>query len=78
MAPGSLLGSGVGGAVVGGAVGRGAGVLGGSVGWVDGAVAGSWRYEGGGIELEPFEPLPRRVREEVEAEARRLAAFQAD
>ena len=45
---------------------------------VDGAVAGSWRYEGGGIELEPFEPLPRRVREEVEAEARRLAAFQAD
>src|SRR5438132_619440 len=45
---------------------------------VDGAVAGSWRYEGGGIKLEPFEPLPRRVREEVEAEAGRLAAFQAD
>ena len=43
---------------------------------VDGAVAGSWRYEGGGIELEPFEPLPRRVSEEVEADARRLAAFQ--
>jgi len=42
---------------------------------VDGAVAGTWRYEGGRIEIKPFEPLPKAVREEVEDEARRLAAF---
>ena len=45
---------------------------------VDGVVAGSWHYEGGGIKIEPFEPLPRRVREEVAEESRRLAAFHAD
>jgi hypothetical protein len=45
---------------------------------VDGAVAGSWRYEGGRIRLEPFEPLPRPVRRELEEEARALAAFHAD
>ena len=44
---------------------------------VDGAVAGSWRYEGGRILIEPFEPLPRRVRTEVDEEARRLGAFHA-
>lgn len=44
---------------------------------VDGAVAGSWRYEAGRVEVEPFEPLPRRVREEVDEEAGRLAAFHA-
>jgi len=42
---------------------------------VDGAVAGTWRYEGGRIEIKPFEPLPKAVREEVEDEARRLAEF---
>ena len=42
---------------------------------VDGAVAGTWRYEGGRIEIKPFEPLPKPVREEVEDEARRLAEF---
>lgn len=45
---------------------------------VDGAVAGTWRYEGGRIKVEPFEPLPRRVRGDVDAEAGRLAAFHAD
>jgi hypothetical protein len=42
---------------------------------VDGAVAGSWRYEGGRIRLEPFEPIPRSVRRELDDEARGLAAF---
>jgi len=44
---------------------------------VDGSVAGSWRYEDGRIRLEPFEPLPRGVRRELEDEARELAAFHA-
>jgi hypothetical protein len=44
---------------------------------VDGAVAGSWTYDGGRIRLEPFEPLPRAVRRELEDEGRRLAAFHA-
>jgi winged helix DNA-binding protein len=44
---------------------------------VDGAVAGTWRYEKGGIKLEPFDSLPRRVRAEVDDESRRLAAFHA-
>ena len=42
---------------------------------VDGAVAGTWRYEGGRIEVKPFEPLPKAARREVEDEAKRLAAF---
>ena len=45
---------------------------------IDGAVAGTWRYEKGGVTLEPFEPLPRKVRAEVDDEARRLAAFHTD
>jgi len=45
---------------------------------VDGAVAGRWRYEGGRILLEPFEPLPKRARRELEAEAAGLAVFHAD
>ena len=45
---------------------------------VDGAVAGTWRYAGGGVQLKPFEPLPRTTRLELEEEARRLAAFHAD
>jgi hypothetical protein len=44
---------------------------------VDGAVAGAWRYEGGRIRVEPFAPLPRQVRRELEDEAERLAAFHA-
>jgi hypothetical protein len=42
---------------------------------VDGAVAGTWRYEGGRIEVKPFEPLPRAARRDVEDEATRLAGF---
>jgi hypothetical protein len=45
---------------------------------VNGAVAGTWRYEGGGVRLQPFEPLSRKVRRELEDEAERLAAFHAD
>ena len=44
---------------------------------VDGFVAGTWRLEGGRVELEPFEPVPRRVRAELEREAAALAAFHA-
>src|SRR2546423_4543814 len=44
---------------------------------VDGTVAGTWRYEGGRVEVKPFEPLPAAARTEVEAEARRLTAFPA-
>ena len=42
---------------------------------VDGAVAGTWRYEKGEVRLAPFEPLAPAVRDEVEDEAARLAAF---
>jgi Winged helix DNA-binding domain len=42
---------------------------------VDGAVAGTWRHREGRVELEPFEPLPRATRRELDAEAERLAAF---
>jgi hypothetical protein len=42
---------------------------------VDGFVAGRWRYERGKVELEPFDPLPRRGRRELEDEAKRLAGF---
>ena len=42
---------------------------------IDGAVAGAWRVEGGRVELEPFEPIPKSVRREVHEEAQRLAAF---
>ena len=48
---------------------------------VDGLIAGSWRAErvrGRFVVVpEPFEPLPSRVRREVEEEAERLAAFYA-
>ena len=44
---------------------------------VDGAVAGTWRYESGRIRLDPYEPLPRSVRSELDAEASRLAVFHA-
>jgi Winged helix DNA-binding domain len=42
---------------------------------VDGAVAGTWRYEGGRVEVKPFEPLPKAARREVDDEAKRLAHF---
>jgi hypothetical protein len=44
---------------------------------VDGFVAGAWRVEDGKIALEPFAPLPRTARRELDDEARRLAAFLA-
>ena len=45
---------------------------------VDGAVAGTWRHEGGRVRLEPYEPIPRSLRRELNSEAVRLAAFHAD
>jgi hypothetical protein len=44
---------------------------------VDGQVAGTWRYEKGRVHTEPFEPLPRGAKSELDAEAERLAAFHA-
>ncbi len=44
---------------------------------VDGQVAGTWREERGRVRLEPFEPLPRSVRRDVEEEARALAGYLA-
>jgi hypothetical protein len=44
---------------------------------VDGEVAGTWRYGDGRILVEPFDTLPQRVRQEVDDEAERLAAFHA-
>jgi len=42
---------------------------------VDGVVAGLWRLENEKVKVEPFAPLPRAVRRELDDEARRLAAF---
>jgi hypothetical protein len=44
---------------------------------VDGVVAGTWRLEDGKVKTEPFAPLPRNARRELEEEARRLEAFLA-
>lgn len=44
---------------------------------VDGQVAGTWKHEAGSIALQPFEPLPRAVRRELENEAVGLAALHA-
>ena len=44
---------------------------------VDGVVAGRWRLERGKVKTEPFAPLPRAARRELEDEAARLAAFVA-
>jgi DNA glycosylase AlkZ-like len=44
---------------------------------VDGRVAGTWRNDGGRVKLDPFEPVPRGARRELEEEAKRLAAFYA-
>jgi hypothetical protein len=45
---------------------------------VDGAVAGTWRYDDGRVQLEPFEPLAGPVRDGIEEEAARLAAWHAE
>lgn len=45
---------------------------------VDGAVAGSWRQEGVKVVLEPFEPLPRAARRELDDERAQLEAFLTD
>lgn len=42
---------------------------------VDGLVAGRWRHENGKVALDPFAPLPRAVRRELEDEGARLAEF---
>jgi Winged helix DNA-binding domain len=42
---------------------------------VDGVVAGLWRQEAEKVVLEPFAPVPRAVRRELEAETRRLAEW---
>ncbi|HWB71125.1 MAG TPA: winged helix DNA-binding domain-containing protein [Egibacteraceae bacterium] len=42
---------------------------------VDGAVAGTWRYEPGGVRLEPFGRPDRTTLRELREEAERLAAF---
>ncbi|MGH2998692.1 MAG: DNA glycosylase AlkZ-like family protein, partial [Gaiellaceae bacterium] len=42
---------------------------------VDGFVAGVWEVESGRVLLEPFAPLPRAVRREVEDEAVQLEAW---
>jgi hypothetical protein len=44
---------------------------------VDGSVAGIWRQEGAKVVLEPFAPIPRATRRDLEAEADRLARFLA-
>ena len=44
---------------------------------VDGFVAGIWRVEDGRVVLEPFAPLSRATRRELEDEAARLEAFHA-
>ena len=44
---------------------------------VDGFVAGTWRVEDGRVVAEPFAPLSRAARREVEDEAERLEAFLA-
>jgi len=45
---------------------------------VDGFVAGIWRVDNGRVLLEPFAPLSRSVRGEVEDEAGRLEGFLAE
>jgi hypothetical protein len=44
---------------------------------VDGFVAGAWRIEKGKLAVEPFAPLPAKVRREVDAEGARLRAWYA-
>jgi len=42
---------------------------------VDGTVAGAWEVESGRVRIEPFAPLPRTARRDVEDEAARLEAW---
>jgi hypothetical protein len=42
---------------------------------VDGFVAGTWQAEKGRVVVEPFAPLPRRAKRELEDETARLEAF---
>ena len=42
---------------------------------VDGFVAGTWRIERSRLVVEPFEPLPAKVRREVDEEGERLLAW---
>jgi hypothetical protein len=44
---------------------------------VDGFVAGTWETEDGRVRLEPFAPLPRAAKRELEAEAKSLEAWLA-
>ena len=44
---------------------------------VDGAVAGTWKHEGGRVRVEPFHPLDRQTRKELEEEAERVSDFHA-
>jgi len=45
---------------------------------IDGAVAGTWRYEDGRVRLDPFEPVARTMRRELDEEASELAAFHGE
>ena len=45
---------------------------------VDGAVAGIWKRDGKRVRLKPFGRLRRSDRDELEAEAERLAEYIAD
>jgi hypothetical protein len=44
---------------------------------VDGEVAGTWRYDKGKLKVQPFGKLDAKTRKELDAEAKRLAAFHA-
>jgi hypothetical protein len=44
---------------------------------VDGRVAGKWRHQGDRVRLEPFLPIPRRHRRDLDDEAALLGAFLA-
>jgi Winged helix DNA-binding domain len=45
---------------------------------IDGQVAGSWRYVDGAVRCEPFHELDAAARQELDAEAERLAGFHRD
>lgn len=42
---------------------------------VDGQVRGTWKEQGGRIELEPFQPIPKTFGRELDEEKKRLAAL---
>lgn len=42
---------------------------------IDGQVSGTWKAKDSGIELEPFQPIPRRFRRDLEEESTRLATL---